>query len=405
VVESPSASVTYEVLMSLAQCVRDQLQAHGIRAGEHAGIYLPKSIDAVAVIGGILLNGAVCVPIDPASPTERACFIVRDANLKVLVTTVALADALMQFDTQSIAPLHLIILPTLGGGKGVASLTATLKTHDDARNTCVATPDAPAHLLYTSGSTGIPKGILLSHRAAVVFVEYFTSACNISEADRFSSHAPLHFAMSIFDMFMALCNGAALILIDDGEDGNNQNMPEGNRGGYWYTFRDKKGTTIEPVAGEDGGTFAMSEGGHGSQFAARYHGKIGTGAPLFGGMGMNFVDPKAVYDGSKYAGISFWAKKAENSTGKVRLKIPDVNTDPEGGACTECFNDFGADLNLTTDWKQYIFPWKSMKQMPGWGNPRKLHITPSKIFGIQFQVNVPSANYDIYIDDLKFICQ
>ena len=103
-------------------------------------------------------------------------------------------------------------------------------------------------------------------------------------------------------------------LIDDGEDGNNQNLPDDNRGGYWYTFRDKKGTTIEPVAGEDGGTFAMSEGGHGSQFAARFHGKIGTGAPLFAGMGMNFVDPKAPYDASKYAGISFWAKKGENST-------------------------------------------------------------------------------------------
>ena len=149
----------------------------------------------------------------------------------------------------------------------------------------------------------------------------------------------------------------------------------------------------------------MSEGGHGSQFAARYHGKIGTGAPLFGGMGMNFVDPKAPYDASKYAGISFWAKKGANSTGKVRLKVPDLNTDPEGGACTECFNDFGGDLNLTEDWKQYIFPWKAMKQMPGWGNPRKPHITQAKIYGIQFQVNVPSANYDIYIDDLKFICQ
>ena len=77
------------------------------------------------------------------------------------------------------------------------------------------------------------------------------------------------------------------------------------------------------MAGEDGGTFAMSEGGKSSQFAARFHGKIGTGAPLFGGMGMNFVDPKAPYDASKYAGISFWAKKGENSTPKVRLKVPD----------------------------------------------------------------------------------
>jgi endoglucanase len=194
-------------------------------------------------------------------------------------------------------------------------------------------------------------------------------------------------------------------LIDDGEDGNNQNLPNDNRGGYWYTFRDKKGTTIDPVAGEDGGTFAMSEGGHGSQFAARFHGKIGTGAPLFGGMGMNFIDPKGPYDASKYAGISFWAKTGDNSTPKVRLKVPDTNTDPDGGVCQECFNDFGGDLTLTKEWKQYIFPWKAMKQMPGWGSPRKPHVTPAKIYGVQFQVNVPSATYDIYIDDLKFICQ
>src|SRR4051812_34688980 len=194
-------------------------------------------------------------------------------------------------------------------------------------------------------------------------------------------------------------------VIDDGEVGNNQNMPVGDRGGYWYTFRDKKGTTIEPMAGEDGGTFAMSEGGHASPMAARFHGKIGIGAPLFGGLGLNFVDPKAPYDASKYAGIMFWARRGETSTPKVRLKLPDTNTDPDGGVCAECFNDFGADLVLTPEWKVYFFPWKSVKQMPGWGNPRKPHITPAKVYGIQFQVNVPGANYDIYVDDLKFICQ
>ena len=74
---------------------------------------------------------------------------------------------------------------------------------------------------------------------------------------------------------------AAESLIDDGEDGNNQNLPHGNRGGYWYTFKDKLGTTVEPAAGEEGGTFVMSDGGHNSQFAARFHGKIGNGAILF----------------------------------------------------------------------------------------------------------------------------
>jgi endoglucanase len=203
---------------------------------------------------------------------------------------------------------------------------------------------------------------------------------------------------------IALKDCGANAMIDDGEDGNNQNLPLDGRGGYWYTFKDKGTTTVDPAAGEEGGTFAMSEGGHGSQFAARYHGKVGTGAIVFSGLGMNFIDPKGQYDASKYSGISFWAKRGESSTGKVRLKVPDVNTDPDGAVCTECFNDFGADMTFTTEWKQYVFPFKKMKQLAGWGNPLKKQVTPSKIYGIQFQVNVPSASYDIYVDDLKFTC-
>jgi endoglucanase len=194
-------------------------------------------------------------------------------------------------------------------------------------------------------------------------------------------------------------------LIDDGEDGNNQNLPNDNRGGYWYTFKDHGTTTVEPVAGEEGGTFAMSEGGHDSQYAARYHGTIGTGSVVFSGLGMNFVDPKGQYDASKYAGIMFWGKKGPDSVAKVRLKVPDVNTDPDGGVCTECFDDFGGEMQFTNDWKLYVWPWKKMKQDPTWGAPHKPHITPSKLYGIQFQVNVPRSNYDIYIDDLKFFCE
>ena len=79
--------------------------------------------------------------------------------------------------------------------------------------------------------------------------------------------------------------------------------------------------------------------------------------------------------------------------------------DPDGGVCTECFNDFGANVVLTNDWKLYSFPWKTMKQLPDWGAPKKPHITPAKLYGIQFQVNIPRSTYDIYIDDLKFFCE
>ena len=194
-------------------------------------------------------------------------------------------------------------------------------------------------------------------------------------------------------------------IIDDFEDNNNQNTVIDGRGGYWYTFLDKVGSTIWPESGEQGGTFSPSEGGYNSKFAGAVKGKIGTGAIVFAGPGMNFVDPKGVYDASKYEGVTFFAKRAANSTGKVRLKVPDASTDPEGGVCSECFNDFGTDLNLTEQWQRYTIPFHDMKQLEGWGAPRKPHIDSSKIFGLQWQVQVQGADYDFAIDNLAFICK
>jgi endoglucanase len=195
-------------------------------------------------------------------------------------------------------------------------------------------------------------------------------------------------------------------LIDDAEDNNNRVAAVSGRGGYWYTYTDKLGSTIAPAAG---GTFSMSPGGaNGSKFAGNMKGKIAAAdqPPLYLsiGMGMGLVD-KGTYDASKYKGIAFWAKKGPGSTSKVRLKIPDINTDPQGKVCTEaCFNHFGADLELTETWTKYTFAWADLHQLPGWGSPSPTAITESKLFGIQFQVNDPGADYDVWVDDLEFLC-
>ncbi len=193
-------------------------------------------------------------------------------------------------------------------------------------------------------------------------------------------------------------------LIDDGEDNNNQTAVIEGRGGYWYTFVDDAGSTVTPEAGARGGTFAMSPGGaNNTAYAARFHGKIAAGGGIiFSGMGVNFVDPKGAYDASKYGGISFWAKKGPGSTNKVRLKVPDNNTDPDGGVCSECFNDFGMDLTLTEEWQKFTIPFYAMKQMKGWGKPRKSEIDSKTIYGLQFQVSEPGREYDIWVDEIQF---
>ncbi len=192
-------------------------------------------------------------------------------------------------------------------------------------------------------------------------------------------------------------------LIDDFEDNNNQAKTDGNRGGYWYTFADEVGTQVEPEAG---GPFAPSPGGaNDSKYAAHVKGKIASGSVVFGALGLNLTDPKGPYDASHYKAISFWAKKAPGSYGQVRFKVPDVSTDKEGGVCSECFNDFGAEINLTEAWHRYVFPFRKLRQLPDWGSPRPHMIKAHKLFGLQWQINKPGANIDFWVDDVEFLCE
>ncbi len=195
-------------------------------------------------------------------------------------------------------------------------------------------------------------------------------------------------------------------LIDDGEDGNNQTKVAGSRGGYWYTFKDPaSGSTVLPEAGE-GSAFAMSEpGASGSRYAAHVTGHVGQGEAVFAGMGLNFVDPMAPYDASAYKGVAFWAKRGPHGHGRVRFKVPDVATHEKGGVCTDCFNDFGVEILVTEGWQHFAFPWRKLRQIPGWGSPRPHLVKSAKAFGLQWQVSHPGADVDLWVDDVEFLCE
>ena len=196
---------------------------------------------------------------------------------------------------------------------------------------------------------------------------------------------------------------AEIGMISDGESANKTNFIAG-RGGYWYTFLDTKdngGSDIWPTSGALGGTFEMSDGGaNGSSHHARMRGSVGGGDIVYAGMGLNFVDPKGMYDASRYRGIAFWAKKNPGSTARVRLKVPDAQTDPDGKLCRQCFNDHGYDLVLGDDWTLYTIPFDEMRQ-EDWG-PKDAGIDPARIYGIQFQVSEKGAPFDISVDELHF---
>lgn len=185
-------------------------------------------------------------------------------------------------------------------------------------------------------------------------------------------------------------------LLEDMEDGNNKSAELDQRGGYWFTYKDSAGSTVAPE-----GNFEPASGGaNGSKHAARISGKTGASGTVYVGMGFNLADPIGPYDLSKAKGICFSAK----GKGPVRVKLPDVNTAQEGGVCKQCYNDFGADLTLTEEWKEHCFEFGQLKQQGGWGEPHPA-LTVSKVYQLQWQVGTPGVDYDLWVDDVRLMCQ
>ncbi len=217
VVEPGCGSITYGQLESLAGRLRDRLVAQGVGPGDRVGIYLRKSIDAVAAIYGILKVGAAYAPVDSDAPPARNAYIMHNCGVKAVIMEARLKDRFVaEFATLG-APPPLLLLDGTGAG---GPLTRALE-QADARQPAVAThdarptPDALAYILYTSGSTGKPKGVMLSHENAVSFVDWCSEIFEPRPTDRFSSHAPFHFDLSILDLHVALKHGATLVLIPD----------------------------------------------------------------------------------------------------------------------------------------------------------------------------------------------
>lgn len=229
-------------------------------------------------------------------------------------------------------------------------------------------------------------------RASVVLAALACAGCSAGGPTGSAAFSPID---------MGGCSRAAVI--EDAEDADHQVIVHEGRGGYIYAFVDDAGSTVTPTAGRLGGTFSQTEGGaNGSLFAAHVEGRIGQGSVVFAGVGLNFLDPKAPYDASDYEGIAFFARRAKGSSATVRLKVPDASTDPDAKICTECFNDFGADLEIGETWQEYTVPFDRMAQMSGWGAPRPGSIDRAKLFGVQWQVATPGATFDLWIDDVVF---
>lgn len=209
-IKGPDGCLTYGELDRLANRIARALAEMGVRSGDRVGIWLDKSVRAVAAMQGVLRLGAAYVPLDPLAPAPRIRTILSDCAMRALVSTGERASRVLTDDTGYVACLC-VDSPRKDLGWDDLRLFSDEPIEGP-------TPDEHdlAYILYTSGSTGVPKGVCISHRNALAFINWAADELQATPADRFSNHAPFHFDLSVLDLYAAFQVGASVFLIPDG---------------------------------------------------------------------------------------------------------------------------------------------------------------------------------------------
>jgi amino acid adenylation domain-containing protein len=202
--ESSGEAVSYAALNQFAAEVARRLAEAGVEAGDRVGLCTPKQIAALACVFGAMEAGAAYVPVDYTAPASRNGYIFNDCAVRAIIVHRPVVGALQE---------------ELEGAWRADELACGGEHRGDfvllSRVNAAAAPKSLdlAYILYTSGSTGRPKGVTHSHETAFAFIDWCSQAFAPTPEDRFSSHAPFHFDLSILDLYVPLKHGASVVLI------------------------------------------------------------------------------------------------------------------------------------------------------------------------------------------------
>ncbi|RPJ85530.1 MAG: amino acid adenylation domain-containing protein, partial [Acidobacteria bacterium] len=203
-VKTPAGELSYGRLNALANRVAHALLAAGAGMGDRVALLLEHDARMVAGILGVLKAGSAYVPVDPTHPPDRLSSILRDAEVGALLTCGG----------------HLAVASRLADGRVPVLRIDDLPPGANMENPGLTTPpDGAAYLLYTSGSTGQPKGVAQNQRNVLHHIACYTNNLHIAAEDRLTLISSYSVDAAVMDIFGAVLNGAALYPIDVRETG------------------------------------------------------------------------------------------------------------------------------------------------------------------------------------------
>lgn len=191
--------LTYRELNRRANSLAHHLQSLGVGPESRVGICVARSLEMICGLLGIFKAGGAYVPLDPAYAKERLAFMIEDADLSVILTQEKLRAELPSHRARVVC---------------VDQLDEAIANAADNNPLSGVTPQNLAYVIYTSGSTGKPKGVQIEHRGLCNLSDAQVAAFELQPENHVLQFASLSFDASIFEIVMALRNGATLHLLD-----------------------------------------------------------------------------------------------------------------------------------------------------------------------------------------------
>ena len=188
--------MTYARLDRLTDNLAAYIKSLGLGRGDVVSVLIPRGIWQAAASLGVLKAGCAYQPLDSTYPPERLNFMVKDASAKLLITTEALGSIITEYD-----------------GKRLTTDEAFKLPEGSVESDCG--PEDLFILLYTSGSTGVPKGVRLTHGNLVCFINWYRRFFSLTQNDRVGQYASYGFDACMMDLYPALSSGAAVCIVPE----------------------------------------------------------------------------------------------------------------------------------------------------------------------------------------------